>query len=321
VLRITKYKSITDNDGEEYLLVISRLKGNDIQYPINGTYEEDGDSNYWTTYEEKHEPNRSLSYTGNKVREIVSDDSWFTTVGQAMKKISSSQRICAKNSWSLGSAIWTDIIIWQYSLNEPTQTCTASIRLQMLYNTTIVYNGGNWSDLGANAGSLALRETTVGIKTTGADNNDFYYQVDQSGGYNIPPNGSSPVQTIIQTVFRKVVPYGEIIAAGIDLVASFLDYDTGQYNSGSSSVTYDGDPLMHYNQNGGYVRSVLFESGNYSIYKDSNYQEQKVYIVKRPSNCLKSCTYQSHFDVLCYSNTGIIVLYDDQSVCYQRSYT
>ena len=71
---------------------------------------------------------------------------------------------------------------------------------------------------------------------------------------------------------------------------------------------------------GRYVRSALLKAENYNIYKDSNYQEQKVYIVKMPSNCLKTCTYQSHFEVIGFYAGGITSLYND-SVSYQRSYT
>ena len=95
---------------------------------------------------------------------------------------------------------------------------------------------------------------------------------------------------------------------------------TGSYNFGFGTITYDDISSVHFNQNGGYVRSALLNAGNYNIYKDTHYQEQKVYIVKRPSECLKTCTYQSHFEVLGFYNSGFTTLYNS-SISYQRSYT
>lgn len=317
---ISSYSSVTENSGENYLMAISRIKRNNVQYSFIDTDTISSKNEFWTVYQESNSNLRSLSSTGNSVRNIVNDDSWFTTTGKAMKKITSSQRVCVKNSGYMGSAIYTDIIIWEYNLTEPSQSGTASIRLKMLYNTTIVYNGGTWTDYGANSSSLTLRGSTVGIKTTGTCNNDFYYQVDQSGAYNTGSNGSSPVQDILKKCFFKAVPYGDYISAGIDVMSSFVNSKIGSFNSGFGTITYDDNPSVHFNQNNGYVRSALLKAGIYNIYKDSNYQEQKVYIVKRPSQCLKTCTYQSHFEVVGFYASGFTTLYNS-SISYQRSYT
>ena len=317
---ISSYSSVTENSGENYLMAISAIKSNNVQYSFVETDTSPSSGEFWTAYQESNSNYRSLSSIGNSVRSIVNDDSWFTTTGKAMKRISSSQRVCVKNSGYIGNVIYTDVIIWQYNLTQPSQTGTASIRLQMLYNTTIVYNGGSWTDYGANSSSLTLRGSTVGIKTTGTCNNDFYFQVDQSGAYNTGSNGSSPVQDILKKCFFKAVPYGNYISTGVDVIGSFVKSKTGSFNSGFGTITYDDNPSVHFNQNNGYVRSALLKAGNYNIYKDSNYQEQKVYIVKRPSECLKTCTYQSHFEVVgCYAS-GFTTLYNS-SISYQRSYT
>lgn len=320
VSAISSYTPIIENNGEEYLSAISKIKKNKIQYSSVEIDTNLFNDKFWTAYQENNSSLHSLSSIGNSVRSIVNDDSWFTTTGKAIKKISDSQRICVKNSGNIGSAIYTDVLIWQYALTQPTQTSTASIKLQMLYNTTIIYNNGNWTDYGANASSLTLRGSTVGIKTTGTCNNDFYYQVDQSGAYNTGSDDSSPVQDVLKKCFFKAVPYGNYISTGVDLISSFVKSKTGSYNFGFGTITYDDIPSVHFNQNGGYVRSALLNAGNYNIYKDTHYQEQKVYIVKRPSECLKTCTYQSHFEVLGFYNSGFTTLYNS-SISYQRSYT
>lgn len=321
---IDEYEIVTEADGLTYLEAIQSLR-----YAVVYTNTEDTavEDEPWSPASENTAaavPARALSSAGDAVRAIIGNDSWFKSSGKSMKEISGSRRVCVKNTGMIFDSYQTDVLIWQYTLTNVNLSGaqTASIQLNLLYSVTILYNSrtGTWSDYGANSSSMFIRNTTVGIKTTGTCNNDYFYKVEQRGAYNTGSSGSSPVADVLKKVFFKVVPYGSQISTGLDILSSFVKSDNGDFASGFGVKTFDTEPSAHFLQNGGYVRSALMNSNNYNLCNDSHYQQQLVYVYKRPSNCVKSFVYQSHYEVVGYYTSGITTLYNSGS-WFQQSYS
>ena len=261
------------------------------------------------------------------MRSIINNDSWFKSIGIAKKNIPQAQRICAKKSCKPmedGNEIYTDVLIWEYyttSVSQGVESHEASMELRIKYNITIIYNykTGEWSDLGPNSGSLALRKATVGIKTTGIDNNDFYHRVEQHGAF-VTPGGPSQMADVLKKFFVKIVPHGSLISTAVDQLSTFIDSRTGDYDNSFGVLTYSDIPSVHYEQNDGYVRSVLLNSDPCTLRIPSHYLQQIVSVKKAPNDCIKYFTYQSHYEVSGVYNNIHETLYEDR-IAYHRVYT
>ena len=334
-LQIDEY--ITVDDGDAYLEAIGIIR-NEITY----TFEEnEQDVEFWEpteTYIEELQNDLTinnissedsitsdgtivplaLSTVGQSVRAIVNNDSWFKGTGKNMKRNGSN--VCIKNSGYIGSAIYTDVIILQYSLQCQTgnssSTHYTSIQLKVLYNVTVIYNNGTWSDLGKNSSSMTVRQSTIGTKTYGENNNDFIYQAVQNGRYNTD-SGTSPSGIALRTLFYKALPLGGVISTVVDILDSYVRSKSGLLNGNFGIIDFNSNPAQHYSQNSGYVRNVMMSSHYCPLYKELDFQQQEVYIKKMPSGCKKYISFQSTFDVAGAYGSSITAIYTNAE--YQQS--